>query len=154
MAVRGLDQLMHLQLRFPSASFASLIQAASISCNTFRSSTVLADLTNRRHSSANLQYCADGSILKKPFAPMRCSRKIHPHRNLLPESLTANYRIAADRRCRHDHSTNRRVRERCEVFHLVGGSVARRSDPSAPRFTSLAARVCAMKGTRARGQTV
>lgn len=94
----GPDQLMHLQLLFPSASFASLIQAASISCNTFCSSTVLADLTNRRHSSANLRYCAEGSMLKETV----CSgavfqkNKDRPHRNLLPETLTANYRIAAD----------------------------------------------------------
>jgi len=32
------------------------------SCNTFRSSTILADLVRQQHSSANVRYCVDGSI--------------------------------------------------------------------------------------------
>jgi hypothetical protein len=45
-----------------SASSASSVQATSISCNNLRSSSVLANWAKRRQSSANLRYCADGSM--------------------------------------------------------------------------------------------
>ena len=37
----------------PSTSSATFVQAAAISCNTFRSSAVCTNFARRRHSSAN-----------------------------------------------------------------------------------------------------
>ena len=60
-----------------STSSATFVQAASISCNTFRSSAVCTNFTRRRHSSANFRYCADDCSMREQSSVLaRRSRKL------------------------------------------------------------------------------